>query len=181
MVTTKSLFASEGLDDKSLDFLTQAIENNNLPGFDYFEFKRAVAQLQTMSLDVPTAYKSAFATASTLGLTKEKLIETAAYYRNIVEKEQTQFSQALETQNATKVAGRQTEVARLRDQIERHKTEITRLQDEMAGYLAQVEIAESAVKTDADKLLKAKTAFEKANKAVLLVIDGDVELMHKHL
>ncbi len=181
MLTTKSLFSSPGLDDRSLEFLTQAIERNNLPGFDYFEFKRAVAQLKEMKMDEPTAYKSAFTTAATMGLTKEKLLETAAYYRDVVEKEQTQFTQALETQNTTKVAGRQTEVARLRDQVERHKTEITRLQDEMAEYLAQVEQAETAAKADAEKLEKAKAAFEKTNKAVLLVIDGDVELIHKHL
>ncbi len=181
MLTTKSLFAAPNLDDRSLEFLAQAIERNNLPGFDYFEFKRAVVQLKDMNLDEPTAYKSAFTTAATLGLTKEKLLETAAYYRDLVEKEQTQFSAALETQNTTKVAGRQTEVARLRDQIERHKAEIERLQAEMAAYQSQVEQAESAAKADAEKLEKAKDAFEKTNKAVLLAIDKDVELIHKHL
>ena len=181
MLTTKSLFEAEGLDDRSLDFITQAIERNNLPGFDYLEFKRAVAQLQTMNIEEATAYKSAFTTASTMGLTKEKLLETAAYYRNIVEKEQSHFSQALENQSATKVAGRQNEVARLKDQIERHKADIARLQDEMAGYLQQIEAADSASKQEAEKLEKAKSAFEKANQSVLLQIDSDVERLHKLL
>jgi molecular chaperone GrpE (heat shock protein) len=181
MLTTKSLFEAEGLDDRSLEFLTQALERNNLPGFDYLEFKRAVAQLIAMNIDEATAYKSAFTTASTMGLTKEKLIETAGYYRNLIEKEQTQFSQALENQNATKVAGRQNEVARLKDQIERHKADIIRLQDEMAGYLTQVEQAETATKTEAEKLDKAKTAFESTNKAVLLQMDKDIENLHKLL
>lgn len=181
MITTKSLFATEGLDDRSLEFLAQAIEKSNLPGFDYFEFKRAVAQLQEMKLDEPTAYKSAFTTATTMGLTKDKLIETAGYYRNVVEKELTQFTQALENQHATKVAGRQNEVARLKDQIERHKTEIERLKNEMAGYLTQVDQAEATAKLETEKLEKAKTAFEKANQSVLLQIDRDVENLHKHL
>jgi len=181
MITTKSLFAADGLDDRSLEFLAQAIEKSNLPGFDYFEFKRAVVQLQEMKLDEQTAYKSAFTTASTLGLTKEKLIETAGYYRNVVEKELTHFTQALENQHATKVAGRQSEVARLKDQIERHKTEIERLKNEMAGYLTQVDQAETTAKQETEKLEKAKTAFEKANQSVLLQIDRDVENLHKHL
>ena len=29
-----------GLDDKSIQFLTQALSKNNLPGFDYLEFKQ---------------------------------------------------------------------------------------------------------------------------------------------
>lgn len=181
MTTTQSLFAAEGIDARSLEFIAQAIEKNNLPGFDYFEFKRAVAQLAEMKLDEATAHKSAFTTAATLGITKEKLIETAGYYRNIVEKEKEHFAQALENQTATKVAGRQQEVGRLRDQIERHKIEIARLQDEIASYLNQADAAEAAVKLESEKLEKSKTAFEKAHQSVLTNIDGDIERMHKHL
>ena len=74
MSTTKSLFKTEGLDERSLEFLTTALEKSNLPGFDYLEFKRAVADLlSNMNMDEATAYKSAFTTvATTLGLTKGK-------------------------------------------------------------------------------------------------------------
>ncbi len=181
MLTTKSLFSAEGLDDRSLEFLTNAIEKNNLPGFDYFEFKRAVTTLLGMNIDEATAYKSAFATAATVGLTKEKLLETAAYYRNLLGKEKEQFDEALENQNATKVASRQQEVKRLRDQIERHKADITRLQDEMAAYLTQIEQAEAAAKTERDKLDKTHAAFEKTHAGVAIQMDKDVELIHKHL
>lgn len=181
MTTTQSLFAAEGIDSRSLEFIVNAIEKNNLPGFDYFEFKRAVAQLSEMKLDEATAYKSAFTTAATLGITKEKLIETAGYYRTVVEKEKEAFSNALENQTHTKVAARQQEASRLRDQIERHKAEIARLQDEIASYLNQADQAEAALKQESQKLEKSKTAFEKAHQSVLLAIDRDLEGMHKHL
>lgn len=181
MTTTKSLFSAEGLDDRSLDFLAAALEKNNLPGFDYFEFKRAVFNLQGMQLDESIAYKSAFTTAATLGITKEKLIETAGYYRNLVSKEKEKFDNALENQNVVKVTSKQADVKRLRDQIERHKTEIARLQDEMAAYLNEIDLAEGAVKSETEKLEKAKTAFERTHQAVLLQMDKDVENLHKYL
>lgn len=181
MVTTKALFAADGLDERSLEFLANAIEKNNLPGFDYYEFKRAVVALIQMKLDEPTAHKSAFTTAATVGLTKEKLIETATYYKNIVEKEKEQFDKALENQNSTKITARQEEVKRLRDQVERHKTEMARLQDEIAGYLSQIDQAEAATKLEAEKLAKAKSAFEKTHRSVVVQIDKDIENMHKHL
>ena len=181
MLTTKSLFSSEGLDDRSLEFLTNAIEKNNLPGFDYFEFKRAVSSLLEMKLDEATAHKSAFTTAATVGVTKEKLIETAGYYRNVVEKEKEQFDKALNNQTATKITDREVEAKRLRDQIERHKAEIARLQDEVAGYLNQIDQAEAAVKSENEKLNKAKTAFEKTHQSVILQIDKDIENIHKYL
>lgn len=175
------MFQTEGTDDRSLDFLAQAVERNNLPGFDYYEFKRAVSQLLQMQMDLPTAYKSAFTTAATLGLTKEKLLETAAYYRNLIEKEKEQFALALDNQTKTKIAGKEQEIARLRDQIERHKADITRLQDEMGAYLNQIEQGEAQLKLESEKLDKAKSAFELTHAAVLLNIDRDLENMHKHL
>ena len=181
MITTKSLFSADGLDERSLEFLANAIEKNNLPGFDYFEFKRAIVSLIQMKLDEVTAHKSAYTTAATVGVTKDKLIETAGYYKNVVEKEKEQFDKALENQNSTKITARQEEVKRLRDQIERHKTEIARLQDEVAGYLNQIDQAENAVKLEGEKLEKARAAFEKTHQAVVLQIDKDIENMHKHL
>lgn len=181
MITTKSLFSAEGLDERSLEFLANAVEKNNLNGFDYFEFKRAVAHLMQMKLDEATAQKSAFATAATLGITKEKLIETAGYYKNVVVKEKEQFDKALETQNTTKITARKEEAKRLRDQVERHKVEIARLQDEIAGYLNQIEQADAAIKLEGEKLEKAKAAFEKTHQSVVLQIEKDIEAMHKNL
>ncbi len=179
MITTKTLFQADGLDDRSLEILTKAIESNDLPGFDYLEFKRAVTALMQMNLDQQTAFKSAFTTAATLGLTKEKLIETAAYYRNIVEKESENFAKALENQQKTRISDREQEIKRLRDQIERHKSEIARLQDEQAQYLDNVATAEAAIKADADRITKTSAAFDMAHKAVLLHIDRDIENIHK--
>ena len=42
----KNIFGSHhGLDQKSVDFLINALEKNNLPGFDYIEFKQALSAL----------------------------------------------------------------------------------------------------------------------------------------
>jgi len=181
MITTKSLFAAEGLDDRSLEFLANALEKNNLPGFDYYEFKRAVAALRQMELDEATAHKSAFATAATVGITKEKLIETAGYYREVLVKEKSQFDQALENQNTTKITARQDEIKRLRDQIERHKSEVTRIQDEIGAYLNQIDQSETSIKAESDKLTKTKSSFDAAHKSVILQIDRDIENLHKYL
>jgi chromosome segregation ATPase len=181
MLTTKSLFNAEGLDERSLELLTASIEKNNLPGFDYFEFKRAVVTLLNMKIDESTAHKSAFATAATLGLTKEKLVETAGYYQNIILKEKEHFDAALQHQHTTKVSAREEEVKRLRDQIERHKSDIARLQDEIAGYLNQITAAETSAKTESEKLEKTQKAFDSTHKAIGLQIDRDIENIHQYI
>lgn len=183
MSTTKSLFKTEGLDERSLEFLTTALEKSNLPGFDYLEFKRAVADLlSNMNMDEATAYKSAFTTvATTLGLTKGKLVETAGYYRNVVGKEKEKFDESLTNHTQTKVVARQEEIKRLRDQVERHRADIARLQDEVAAYLSQIDQAEKTAAQETDKLTKAKSSFETTHSAVLLQMDRDIENIHRYL
>lgn len=181
MITTKALFTADGQDERSLEFLANAIERNNLPGFDYFEFKRAVFTLMQMQLDEATAQKSAFTTAATLGLTKDKLIETASYYHDVLIKEKDQFDKALENQNTQKIASPQAEIVRLKDQIERHKKEISRLQDEIGAYLNQIDQSEETVKLETEKLAKTKEGFNRTHQSVLLQIERDIESMHKNL
>ena len=181
MTTAKSLFAAEGIDDRSLEFLTNALEQNNLPGFDYFEFKRALVTLRGMEVEEGAAHKSAFATAATIGLTKDKLIETANYYRNFLEKEKEKFNTALKNQMAAKVTSREDEIKRLTDQIERHKADIARLQEEMAVYRQQIDQATTTMTTEKDKITKASDGFEKTHASVLSQIDRDIENIHKYI
>ena len=178
----KEIFGENtGLDERSLDFLGKALEKNNLPGFDFLEFKKSISGLLKLGMDEPTAFKSAFTTAATMGFSKEKLIETHGFYRNIVAKEKEAFDAAASKQEAEKVAARQTEIARLNDQIERNRAEIQRLQDEMARYLTDVESAETAIKLEKEKLEKSQKAFGFTHQSVLNQLDGDLEKIHSHL
>jgi hypothetical protein len=182
MINMKELFGNgQDLDEKSLDILVKTIEKNNLPGFDYYEFKRAVAMLMTMQLDESTSFKSAYQTAATLGITKEKLVESAQYYRNLVQKESANFGEALEKHNQTKIADKQNEIARYTDQIARHQADLNRLQEEIATYQAKVEQTKTQLEADSNKLSGTKSAFEKTLSSVLLTLDTDIEKIHQHL
>ncbi|MFN4079371.1 MAG: hypothetical protein ACK4NS_00595 [Saprospiraceae bacterium] len=181
MASSNTLFNSDNLDARSLEFLVLAIEKNNLPGFDYYEFKRSVSALMRDGLDEAVAYKSAFTTAAQVGLTKEKLIETANYYRDVIGKEKSHFESALNEQTAQKVLAKESEIKRLQDQIDRNKAEIARLQDEIGGYLNQIEQATTSRNLESEKLQKAHKAFEQTHAAVLLQMDQDIERIHRIL
>ena len=134
----KTLFGKDhGLDQKSVDFLTNALEKNNLPGFDYIEFKQSLAALAQMNIDETTAFKSAFATASTMGLTKDKLLQTAKHYLKIVEKEKAQFELAMQKQIQQRVDSKLSEVDKLKEQILKHREKIQQLEaqiSQISGY-----------------------------------------------
>ncbi|MCB0678879.1 MAG: hypothetical protein KDC30_19420, partial [Saprospiraceae bacterium] len=113
-----------GLDDKSIQFLTQALSKNNLPGFDYLEFKQSLSALAALNMDEVTAFKSAFATAATVGLTKDKLLKTARHYKNVLDQEKKQFDEALQKQMNQRVASKRSEVEKLKQQIVDYQAKI---------------------------------------------------------
>lgn len=178
----KDLFAqAAGTDDKSLSFLMKALSENDLSGFDYIQFKQSVAALEKMDMDEETAFKSAFATAATMGLTKGKLIETAGYYRNILIKEQDNFAKALSNQLVTKVDAKKKDVEKLKYQIDKNKEQIKKLQDEIATYLDQVESTEASIVEEDNRITATKEKFEQTHKAVLAIVDDDVMNINKYL
>ncbi len=178
----KEIFGQiDGLDERALDFLTKALEKNNLPGFDFLEFKKAVAGLEKLGMDEKMAYKSAFTTAATMGFSKEKLVETVGYYRSVIVKEKEAFDAATAAQLESKVESKNREIARLNDQIERHKAQIARMQDEIAAYLTDREAAEKSLAAEQEKIEKGRSAFEKTHAAILLELDRDVEKIHANV
>ena len=100
----------EGNDQKSINFLSSAIEKNSLKGFDYIEFKKSLKAMQDMNLDSTTAIKSAFATASTMGLTKERLLHSIQHYKNVLSKEKSQFDDALKKQVDSRIRKKQPHI-----------------------------------------------------------------------
>ena len=80
--------------NKFVEVLAAALEKNNQQGFDYFEFRQALRNLAKMPMDEATRFHSAYAMAQTMGVTPEKLVESAKFYLDVLAKEQAKFSEA---------------------------------------------------------------------------------------
>ena len=178
----KSLFGENHLlDEKSITFLTDALEKNNLPGFDYIEFKQSMAALAKMNLDEETAMKSAFATAATVGLTKEKLLETAAHYKKILDGEKTKFGNAMQNQMTKNIAGKKKEVETLKIQIENQKAQIKKFEEQIAKQQNTIDTADEQINAATEKIEQAKEKFEYAHQSVMNQIEKDIEGIQQNL
>lgn len=177
-----TLFGSDhGLDRKSVDFLTNALEKNNREGFDYIEFKQSLAALMNMDLDESIAFRSAFATASTVGLTKMKLLETAEYYKKVLNDEKGQFDVALQNQMTQRVESKQKEVVKLKDQIAKHEEKISQLRDQIAKYQGTIDGADAQIQEAQNKINGTRDSFERTHKSILDQINKDIENINQYL
>jgi chromosome segregation ATPase len=178
----KEVFGNlQGLDAKSVEFLTQALEKNNLPGFDYLEFKLSLARLASMNIPEETAYRSAFATASTVGLTKDKLVSTAQHYRQVLVKEKEQFDLALNNQLQKRVNTKKQEVEKLKAQILAWKDQIEKLQSQILKSQATIDDADNQIQGEMRKIENTKESFEHTHQSILGQIEVDLNHIQRYL
>ena len=170
-----------GLDAKSIEFLMRALEKNNLPGFDYIEFKQSLTALTKMNMDMGTAIQSAFVTGSTVGLTKEKLLESARHYAKIIMQEKTQFEQAVQKQVQQKVGAKMKEVEKLKKQIVDHKAKIEQLEKQVASFQNTIDTADEQINGATVKIKETQSNFEHTHRSVLNQIEADIANFEQHL
>lgn len=170
-----------GLDDKSITFLAKALERANLPGFDYIEFKQSLYALQAMDMVEETSFKSAFATAATVGLTKEKLLKTAEHYKSILNQEKAQFDTAMRSQIEQRVNSKLGEVERLKKQVEDYRRKIQELEQKIAKSQDTIDHADEHIQAAKDRILSTKEGFETTHQSVMNQINIDIENIKRYL
>ncbi len=181
MQDLKSLFQSYGLDEKSVDFLTKALERSNQPGFDYLEYKQSLSALAQMNMDEATAFKSAFATAATMGLTKEKLLQTAEYYKSVLNTEKQEFDKALQKQVQDRIHSKQEEVKKLQKQIEEHRAKIKEMEAQVVKSQSIIDRADEDMRAAKEKIETTRELFETTLKGILGDIEKDMGNINQYL
>ena len=178
----KLIFGDQpNLDQKSVDFLTRALEKNNLPGFDYLEFKQSMQALAKMELEEVTAIRSAFATASTMGLTKSTLIQSAQHYQKVLAKEKEQFDLALNNQKEQRIKSKQQEVDDLKKKIEANNAKIAALQHENERFHKIINEADQVISVQKQKIEQTQVNFETALNSIMEQINKDISTFQQHL
>lgn len=170
-----------GLDERSMESLLGALERENLPGFDYLEFKQALVRLQDLDIAEETAFKSAYATASTMGLTKEKLLKTAKHYKQVLASEKKTFDAALAKQTKAKVEGKRKEVVSLRKQVDAYQNKINELEAKLEKAQQVIANADADIAEAQAGIDEVHRRFETTMQALVNQIDKDVEDINNHL
>ncbi len=168
-------------DQKSLEFMMMALEKNNQEGFDYIEFKQAYNALLLLPLEEVMAIKSAFTTGNTLGLTKEALLRSADFYKQVIQKEKVQFDAALKNQREQKIDGRKAEQQKLQDQITRNKDLINKLQTEINEYQKSIDGVDEEISAAIARMEDSRYKFEHTFSEIIAELTKDIELINQNI
>ena len=179
--TRISQASSGSVDVKIVEKLLQAIEKNNLEGFDYLEYKKSLQALAKMPMDEATKYRSAFATASTMGVTLDKLLETIRFYLGVLEKENDEFVSTFKNHFATKISGKEQEMAQFENIIKEKSERIKQLTEEISKHQQQISDLKIKLDEDKGKINKTQNDFKISYEHLKSQFEEDVIKMQKYL
>ncbi|WP_025741214.1 hypothetical protein [Aquimarina pacifica] len=169
------------IDTKIVEKLLQAIEKNNLEGFDYLEYKKSLKALEKMPMDEATKYRSAFATASTMGVTLDKLLQTVDFYVGVLDKENEQFLGAFKSQFDDKVSGREREIAQFESIIKEKSEQIKKLTEEISKHQQQITELKAKVEESNSKINKTQNDFKMSYDHLKSQFEEDIIKMKQYL
>jgi len=167
--------------EKFVNRLLGAIEEHNLKGFDYLEYKQSLQNLKGVEMDEGTRYKSALAMAKTMGATPQKMIESANHYIKVLNNEETKFLDAFKNQQTLQVNNRNNEIKQLEDAIVKKQKQIEQLTREIEDHKKALEQRKTSINQANAKVQATKESFYHAYHIVLQQIKDDVDKMKKYL
>jgi septal ring factor EnvC (AmiA/AmiB activator) len=181
-MSIESIFEKAELDTKSLEFLVNALKANTQQGFDYLKFKQSIIALRnTMNLPEDIAVKSAFATAATMGITKDKLIESIQHYQLILQKEKTEFDNAHAKQKNIKINQKQNETNFLQEKIKAHQAQIAELEKQIKEFQYKIDHADKEIEEARQKIQETKERFDETYAYFDTVLKSDIDTFTKYL
>lgn len=176
-----TLSGNANLDQRIFDSLQKTIEDNNLEGFDFLEFRNSLKTLNGIISDEATRYKSAYATAATMGVTVEKLLESGRFYISILEKERDNFNKAVDQQVDQNITTKKNEVSHLQHLIGQKSEEIARLSKEIAAHQEEMANAQSIISEAEVKIASTKNNFHLTLDTVVNQLGKDMNNIEKYL
>ncbi len=166
---------------KFTDILLKALEENNLDGFDYMEYKRSLESLKKMSMDEATRYQSAFAMAQTMGVSAPKLIQSTQHYIKVLANEEQKFQQAVANQQSSQIKAKGEEIKNLEATVKNKQAQIKKLTEEIAQHEKQAEKMKSEISGATAKVQATRSNFLASYQLLSSQIQSDFENMKKYL
>lgn len=146
----------------------------NLPGPDYFEFCKMMEALETAVPDEKTRYNAVFASLSAQGLSKEKLINSAAKYKSVIQEDKNKFEAAVNDKLKAEVESRKQQLKDLELKISQNSEAIRKLTQEITEAQGTIQTLNSEIGEKENKIKNNLDGYVVACSAMLNKINIDL-------
>jgi hypothetical protein len=149
-------------DEKFYAHLTKVIEKNNLDGIDYYEFSKSKKNLDSApGFTEQMKYQSAFGVlAASTDLTKQRLLETADHYIQVLDKEEKDFEGSKNAEIESQVTSRTNSAVEKEKMIASKMEEITKIQTDITQLRIEIGTLQSEAQNSQIKIESTAKNFK---------------------
>jgi hypothetical protein len=174
--------ANTDIKDEAIEAkLFKALEDNNQPGFDYFEYKRSLKSLEKLPMDEATKYQSAFATAATMDVTLDKLVGSVEFYKKVLKQEETNFLKASKEQYLLNVENKKSDIERITNLIKEKSQKIQILTEEIREHQKTQEELTFFISNADTKIKATENSFNLALNDLLSALENDIIKLKQYI
>lgn len=159
--------------EKFRQYFDKLFNEANLPGPDYFEFAK-MTQAMSGIADEKLRYSSAFAGLTVQGLNKQKLLDTAGAYLQILDTDAANFNNTVDAALAEKVQAKQQEIVTKQQRMEQLQREMTDLQH-------QIQLLYAEIKENEEKIENNTGGYKQASEDMKRQIQQDIEKIKQYI
>jgi len=178
---SENTVSSRPVDNNILDRLLQAIENNNQSGFDYLEYRRSLKSLAALPMDETVKFQSAYATASTMGVTLEKLLASIEFYKKVLHNEEDTFKKASKEQYVVGVENKIKEKEKINSVIKEKSLKIQKLTEEIRVHQTEMEQMGKQIETGDAKIRETTANFDQALQVLISQMEQDALKLKQYI
>lgn len=172
---------SGAVDQNLINKLQSIFDSANMPGPDLHEFIVAVKKLENKSIDDKTKYEMVFDAQSSVGLTKQKLIDSGKFYIDTFNDVKSEFEKEYKTTLQNSVTSLNTQA----DNVIKENADLQKSIEDINKKIQENLIRMQKLRTDAsvneNKLMQEKMAFEGTFSTFLSGIQKYIDGVNVHI
>ncbi len=156
-------------------------EQSNMPGPDYYEFCKMLETLEAHIPDEKTRFSAVYASLSIQGLTKEKLLTAAEYYKKVISDDRQKFEHVIDKKAHTELETRKTTVTHLESKMTENSALIQKLTKEISDSQTKIAALKNEIAEEEKRLITNKSGYNLACDAMMNKINVDIQKIQSNL
>lgn len=173
--------AAAGIDAKIYERLCKSLEEANLPGFDYLEFRDSVKEMEATIAEESVRYKTAYIMAKKINVSSEKLAETAGHYIDVLKKEKEVFGKALNEKINEEITQKENRLKQIDIQVKENIAAIQKLTDENKKMEAEKIKMSDGANEAKQRIQTSRESFAATYDHIVASINDDIKKIKKYL
>jgi len=168
------------VDDSIRQDLLKAMEQNNLEGYDYFEFRQALKNMEKVLPVETDRFKAAFAAVASL-VSPENLVKTAQHYVDVLKTKSSEFDKYVAKVRAERVTGKEEQATQADANIQATQNQIDLLNKEIADMKLKKAQLQNEALAEKAKIDAVALNFGRTVQEVMGQITSDINKIQTYL